>query len=262
MASYTASDPAKAPVWDAAAAAPGHAVRYEDIMKPEVFRASPFYQEYLKPQGIEHLLGIVQRDEVTDLAEVIFLLRTKASEAFSDADSRHLELLLPHLCAAWRHRQISHHGEEARRSDEQGLHPIEGFAVVSADGLAQAVGDTFCLALRAVAPDWRGPHLPVVLQPLLNTSAAPRQVGDYLFTAWASSGSTILAVARASASGGLTPAETRVARLFSEGKTYRQIAGHLGVSPSTVRHQIASVYRKLEIHSKAELTQYVLRSRA
>jgi DNA-binding CsgD family transcriptional regulator len=246
---------------DATAASPGRALRYEDIMPVEDFRASRFYMEYLKPRSIEHLMGIVHRDEVTDLAEVIFLLRADASPAFSDADCRLLELLTPHMCAAWRHRQISHHNEEARRTDEPGLHSIEGFAVADAERLAYAVGDSFCLALRAVSSDWRGPYLPAFLQPLLDGGAVSLELGDFRFTARPSSGFNLLAVARAASAGGLTPAETRVARLFSEGWTHRQIAAHFGSSQSTVRHQIAAAYRKLGIHSKAELTRYVLRAR-
>lgn len=247
---------------DATAEHPGRALRYEDIMSLEAHRASPFYREYLQPNGIEHLIGIVQRDEVTDLAEVIFLLRAKTSPPFSDSDARLLELAVPHLCAAWRHRQISHHNEEARNNGEPGLYSIEGYAVADADRLASAVGDTFCVALRAVVPDWRGPHLPAVLQPLVDGSCSSLELGDYMFTARPTSGATILAVARAAAAGGLTPAETRVARLFSEGLTHRQIAARLGSSQSTVRHQIASAYRKLDIHSKAELARFVLRSKS
>lgn len=246
---------------DATAEHPGRALRYEDIMSLEAFRASPFYREYLRPNGVEHVMGIVQRDEVTDLAEVIFLLRAETSPPFSDVDARLLELLLPHLCSAWRHRQITHHNEEARNSGEPGLYSIEGYAIADADGLAQAVGDTFCTALRTVVPDWRGPRLPPALQPLLDGTWPSLALGDYLFTARPSSGSTIMAVARTATAGGLTPAEIRVARLFSEGWTHRQIAEKLGTSQSTVRHQIAAAYRKLDIHSKAELTRFVLRSK-
>lgn len=243
---------------DATAANPGRALRYEDIMSFEAYRASPFYREYLRPNGIEHVLGIVQRDDVTDLAEVIFLLRSEASPPFSVQNAGLLELLTPHLCAAWRHRQISHHREEAHRSGEPGFRAIEGFAVTDSSGLAHAIGDAFCITLREVAPDWRGPYLPAVLTPLLEGAASSLTIGEHLFSVRPASGMLLLAGARASAKGGLTPAETRVARLYSEGRTHRQIAEHLGVSQSTVRHQIASAYRKLDIHSKAELARYAL----
>ena len=67
----------------------------------------------------------------------------------------------------------------------------------------------------------------------------------------------ILTVTSASRANRLTHAETRVARLFAEGLTHSVIAARLGVSQSTIRNQIAAIYRKLDIHSKAELARLV-----
>jgi DNA-binding CsgD family transcriptional regulator len=53
----------------------------------------------------------------------------------------------------------------------------------------------------------------------------------------------------------LTAAETRAVRLLVEGATQKQVAQRLGISPSTVRNQLASVYDKLGCHSKIELLQ-------
>lgn len=51
----------------------------------------------------------------------------------------------------------------------------------------------------------------------------------------------------------LTPAEQRVADLAGSGMTNRQVAAALFISPKTVESSLARVYRKLEIHSRAEL---------
>lgn len=51
----------------------------------------------------------------------------------------------------------------------------------------------------------------------------------------------------------LTPAEERVARLVASGLTNREVAACLIVSPKTVEAQLARTYRKLGIHSRAEL---------
>jgi DNA-binding CsgD family transcriptional regulator len=53
--------------------------------------------------------------------------------------------------------------------------------------------------------------------------------------------------------GELTPTERRVAELAAAGGTNRQIAGQLFVSAKTVEANLARVYRKLGIHSRAEL---------
>jgi DNA-binding NarL/FixJ family response regulator len=51
----------------------------------------------------------------------------------------------------------------------------------------------------------------------------------------------------------LTATETQVAGLSASGSTNRQVAAQLGISPKTVEANLSRVYRKLDIHSRAEL---------
>ena len=51
----------------------------------------------------------------------------------------------------------------------------------------------------------------------------------------------------------LSKRETAVAKLYATGKSYKEIARRFSVSPATVRNQIASVFRKLDVHDKAQL---------
>jgi DNA-binding CsgD family transcriptional regulator len=51
----------------------------------------------------------------------------------------------------------------------------------------------------------------------------------------------------------LTPQELQIALLVTEGKTNREIAGSIFLSPKTVEFHLTRVYRKLELHSRAEL---------
>jgi DNA-binding CsgD family transcriptional regulator len=52
---------------------------------------------------------------------------------------------------------------------------------------------------------------------------------------------------------GLTATEERVAELLASGLTYQQTADALFVSPKTVQWNVSKIYRKLGIHSRAEL---------
>lgn len=52
---------------------------------------------------------------------------------------------------------------------------------------------------------------------------------------------------------GLTPSEQRVAELAASGMTNRDVATALFISPKTVEVNLSRVYRKLGIHSRAEL---------
>jgi DNA-binding NarL/FixJ family response regulator len=55
----------------------------------------------------------------------------------------------------------------------------------------------------------------------------------------------------------LTPQELQIARLVAEGKTNREVAATLFVSPKTVEFHLTRIYRKLEIHSRSELVRRI-----
>ena len=58
----------------------------------------------------------------------------------------------------------------------------------------------------------------------------------------------------------LTPSEQRVAELAACGMTTRDVAAALFISPKTVEADLARIYRKLGINSRAELGRLVASS--
>lgn len=56
----------------------------------------------------------------------------------------------------------------------------------------------------------------------------------------------------------LTRRETEVLRLVATGRTTRQIADTLVISPRTVENHVQSTLRKLQLHNRVELTRYAL----
>ncbi len=55
--------------------------------------------------------------------------------------------------------------------------------------------------------------------------------------------------------GGLTPQELAVARAVAEGRTNREVAEALYLSPRTVEYHLGSVYRKLGVHGRGALAR-------
>jgi DNA-binding NarL/FixJ family response regulator len=69
----------------------------------------------------------------------------------------------------------------------------------------------------------------------------------------------LLAIGGRHASGDeLTPAERRVADLVARGQTNRQVASWLFVSPKTVEAHLRSIFRKLGVSSRSQLTLRML----
>ncbi|MGH3084566.1 MAG: helix-turn-helix domain-containing protein, partial [Gaiellaceae bacterium] len=60
----------------------------------------------------------------------------------------------------------------------------------------------------------------------------------------------------------LTPQELQVALQVAEGRTNRDVAAALFLSPKTVEFHLTRVYRKLNIHSRAELVRLFSSERA
>ena len=61
--------------------------------------------------------------------------------------------------------------------------------------------------------------------------------------------------AAAYASLGITPREEAVLGLLAAGKSNKEIAQKLGVSPNTVKTQVASLYQKLEVQRRTQAVQ-------
>lgn len=56
----------------------------------------------------------------------------------------------------------------------------------------------------------------------------------------------------------LTPQELAVAQLVADGQTNRELASHLYVSIKTVEFHIRNIYSKLGVHSRVQLTNYLV----
>lgn len=71
---------------------------------------------------------------------------------------------------------------------------------------------------------------------------------------------TVEAVAPSAASElALRPRELEVARLAAAALSNEEIAKRLFISPKTVKTHLRNIYQRLDLHSKVELTRYLLR---
>ena len=235
---------------------PGTPYRIEDTIDLEMYRTLPIYLEAGVAGGIEYAMGITLREPVTGLFDFIVLYRADRSSPFSDAERSAFELLVPHMAAAWRHRQIVGLFEQSKGAVLGEMSSKRIHAVVDDFGAVYVADTDFAAALNDAFDGWMGNKLPPALQSFVASEERKTILAGLEFVINRSANRHILSIHGGSANAALiSDGERRTAGLFAEGHTHHQIAQMLGISHHTVRNQLANVYRKLDVHSKLELVR-------
>jgi DNA-binding CsgD family transcriptional regulator len=139
----------------------------------------------------------------------------------------------------------------AARGDGEGAAAKAGEAVGRCAGLELAIESARTL-LVAGQIERRQRRKTVAAGYLRRAQDAFEQMGAAL---WAERARTELARVglRRSAPAQLTSSEQRVAELAAAGRTNREVAAQLFISPKTVEANLARIYRKVGVRSRAEL---------
>jgi DNA-binding NarL/FixJ family response regulator len=129
-------------------------------------------------------------------------------------------------------------------------------AIVTIHGSILAADPNFCRQLRREWIDFQDKKLPqAVVNTLLRGKTAYR--GRHIDIVMARyTGYVVCTVNTVDVPGRLSPTEYSVARRYAAGMSHKEIARELGLSPHTIRNQIARLYCKLDLHDKASLAQY------
>lgn len=244
---------------NAAVAHPGRAFSNGLVQPLEQYRATPVYRDFSSRWRIEDTLTIVQPNSGLDLAEIVCLFRQDSTAMFTAADALMLERLAPHLARAWSHAQIAHHNWFGTQGAPTGS-DVGSYGVVAPDGVLKAAGDDLLVRLRRIAPGWAGPRLPPALEELTQGVRKHIRIAGIRFQAHAAGQDVLIASAPERSNATLTAAELSAARLYVAGLTKSEVAARLGVSPSTIRNQLASAYAKLGCHTKLELLRMLDRN--
>lgn len=59
----------------------------------------------------------------------------------------------------------------------------------------------------------------------------------------------------------LTEREREIVMLILDGKNKREIADRLSLSVSTIKTNVENIFRKFDVHNKAELIVYVIKNK-
>lgn len=198
--------------------------------------------------GIQQALCITHVEPHTGLASFISLTRRETAPVFSGHEQRLLELLAPHLAAALDLCCVTHMSR---------LHRGDNSAILTTDSLGWLLVAEPAVAalLRREWPEWSGPRLPLRLVEQI-AGRKPTFLGEQLRADISWIGEHVLVTLRPrEARDVLTPKECEVAEAFSAGRSYKEVAQLLRLSPATVRHHLRAAYFKLGVSDKAALAR-------
>lgn len=217
----------------------------------------------LEKHKISHVICCVAEDPVIALNECgtlaegklidfLSLYRSDPDDEFNHQEMLLLQCLLPHISEAV--NQCAKHFLENQRQD-QSVSDQRSMAITDRKGILHVMEPSFQELYRSEWPNWRGVILDSELLPFKDQrtqiyigekiSITTERIGEFI----------LMRLRRKSPIDDLSERELLVARMFSDGKTYKEIANELCRSPSTIRNHIQSIYFKLGIKNKAELVQ-------
>jgi DNA-binding CsgD family transcriptional regulator len=197
------------------------------------------------PDEIEALIGLGELDQAAPLLEELHAQGRRLDRAWALASAARCRGLLaaaggdPHAALA--------HFQQALQEHQRVTRPFELARTLRAQGMV----------LR------RDKHKAAAKAALEQASGIFERLGALL---WAQATKAELErvglrPAAPVGAGGITAAEARVAELVAAGRSNREVAGELFMSPKTVEAHLSRIYRKLGVRSRAELAHKLARQR-
>ena len=229
---------------EAALATPGEAVRFG----PGDFAASSGLSLLTEHFGIRQALCCVLSTPILNLSMFISLYRQRAEPQYRPEEQVFCQWVAPHLWAIWTANWISQ--MEHIRANNAASRVAHG--ICDHRGILHSAEPRFVELLRTEWPQWHGPTLPAALQH--NRFPGAEYHGQAVSLRFFNACGFMLMESRLnSVLDTLSPREKMIAEAFGEGRSYKQIAGQLGLSPATVRHHLRNIYAKTNVSNKSAL---------
>lgn len=225
----------------------GLPVDMADVVEDDVFYASYVYEYCFQPLNIERILSSIHTDGRSGLFTLLSLYRFDRDQPFSEEDKKVQERVLFHLLNAASHNLFLHL-KLAQANSTQG----SCWAICDKQGYFHEIQPATLDLLQQYYPDHNLNRSPFSLEEESQTldiglSLTLRQL-DNLYS---------LEIWPTGPFDQLTDREKTIANAVSQGKTFKQIAKDLNLSPSTVANHLYRVYQKLNIQSRNQLAEMV-----
>ncbi|MDG1732151.1 MAG: helix-turn-helix transcriptional regulator [Thalassotalea sp.] len=229
----------------------GSAINMSDVISDEKFYHSELYHKCFKPYDIERILSSINLDERSGIFTLLTLYRYDREHLFTAQEQQLQSRLLYHLMSCFAYRQLS------EISIKTGIESNQEEAHISA--LCDAKGIYHCVTQQFF--DVLDEHMSKPSHQIFpidsfnkndhfikkNLHFSLKKVGE-LFKV------SIRVINQLDT---LTAREKEVIEGVCQGKTFKQIAKELTLSPSTVSNHLYRIYIKLGINTRSELIELV-----
>ena len=201
-------------------------------------------KHYNKKFDTIQILTVALKSPAYRKADYISLWRAGSKNSFDGTDAKLADFLLPHL-----HKSI-----EINKRIVDPLNRENTVIFCSKNGFIHFIDEAIIDILQEEWSEWTPPILPRSFLDSLLQSDKHRYLGQAIIaSAETVHDFIVIRIAPNPIGTMMTRAEFQVALYASEGMSYKEIARVQGVSPSTVRNQLHSVYDKTGLTGKVEL---------
>jgi DNA-binding CsgD family transcriptional regulator len=205
--------------------------------------------EYVQRFGHLNTMAITTISQCQHAGQWLSLYRSGNHDHFGQADKRILEQVMPHLVEALEINRMLGGVGNAGFGVNEGVR-----AVARMDGTLYHCGIQFASQLSDMWPDWKGGRLPAQFMLALQSGRETIFTEHAIAVSATSLGNLLLLkIRKIPPLNRLSPREVEVAKLYVQGKTYKEIGLLMAISPVTVRNFLARIYIKLAIGNKLEL---------
>lgn len=229
--------------------------RVSDMMSEEEVKASAYYREFVEPEGWLYSVGMFFRGDADQrLIGMLAVNRRPDQGDFTDREMRRFAELYPHFDVAFsRLLNVSKVNLHLHPMASVWLDAPEALAMVSLEGQLLFLNH----AGREMCARWKDPGLFAEVE-LVEDDHNPLQEPIFLLRFRNKTGSETKQPLCPDSLALLTPAEEKVAKQAVQGLSNKEIAVALGKSPSTVKTQLESIYRKTGVHGRGALFRLLM----
>ena len=222
-------------------------VVHERDMPPGV-PEHPEVMAFSERHGLHHCMALTAELPHSGLLFFVAVYRPQHRPEFTDAETVLFGEFVAHLLQHWQHLlQRLQSGAPGR--------PWDSFALAEPTGELLFAGLRISMALGEAYPEWSGTRLPAAVVQALADSPCNLAVGTKPCRLRLEPCGPLVAVSMVSRhhKSPLAPRELSAAMLYAHGRSHKDIAASLGLTPATVRTYLRTAYGALGVSNKLEL---------